>query len=245
VESRELIGELSDALRRDPWLKTSRVSIELTDRDVLTLSGLVPDVAAKRRAVALARTLTKQRALELVDSIRRRATVDDSDEEVADMVGHLLIDDSYFAECTVVLPKVGCYVMLHDAGHHAPTLRVTCRNREVLLAGWVGSLTQRRFAEVLAWSVPGCESVVNELIVSPPQSDNDAELTEAVRLSLEKDPLIDASALELTTADGAVEIHGVMTSDLERQVALNDIWAVDGVANVTDATQTAPRGPLP
>jgi osmotically-inducible protein OsmY len=67
----------------------------------------------------------------------------------------------------------------------------------VTLNGDVPSLSHKRLAGALAWWVPGCRDVVNGLEEVPPEEDNDDELTDAVRLVLEKNPFVNATKIRV------------------------------------------------
>jgi hypothetical protein len=108
----------------------------------------------------------------------------------------------------------------------------------VTLTGRVGSLTHRRLAEVLAWWTAGCELVENRLRVVPPEKENDGELTDAVRMVLEKDPLVHSSQISVAVDHGEVTLNGYVASDEERQLAVMDAWYVPGVREVVDRIQS-------
>jgi len=66
---------------------------------------------------------------------------------------------------------------------------VSVEDGVVTLDGRVSSLSHKSLAGALAWWVPGSRDVINGIEVAPPQEISDSEITEAVRLVLEKDPL--------------------------------------------------------
>lgn len=113
-------------------------------------------------------------------------------------------------------------------------IEIEVREGTVILAGQVLSLTHRRLAEVLAWWAAGCERVENLLHVVPPEQETDDELTDAIRLVLEKDPLVRPDALKVTVRDGVVTLEGGLASDDERLLAVQDVWYVPGVQDVVD-----------
>lgn len=53
------------------------------------------------------------------------------------------------------------------AGCRAPRVKVEAIGNEVILSGTVGSLQERRSAEVAAWATPGVSSVKNYITVTP------------------------------------------------------------------------------
>ena len=103
----------------------------------------------------------------------------------------------------------------------------------VTLDGRVPGLAHKRLAGVLAWWVPGVRDVVNGLEVVPPEADDDGEITDAVRIVLEKDPLVDASRIGVSSHDAVVTLRGTVRSEVERRMAEWDAWCVFGVDVVT------------
>ena len=79
----------------------------------------------------------------------------------------------------------------------AGVITFTVEDGVVTLDGRVPSLSHKRLAGVLVWWVPGSRDVINGLEVSPIQEDNDDEVTDAIRLVLEKDPFINAGQIQL------------------------------------------------
>jgi osmotically-inducible protein OsmY len=84
------------------------------------------------------------------------------------------------------------------------------------------------------WWLDGCEYVDNQLQIAPPEEDADNEITDAVRIVLEKDPLVHAGQLLVGTAGGVVVLNGSLASKEEKQLAIMDAWYVPGVADVVD-----------
>ena len=79
---------------------------------------------------------------------------------------------------------------------------------------------------------------IRALYLSNAQGIYDDELIDALRIVLEKDPLVHADQLALHAQDGRVTIEGFLASDEERQLALLDAWYVPGVHEVIDRIQT-------
>jgi len=101
----------------------------------------------------------------------------------------------------------------------------------------VVNLTHCRLAEVLAWWAAGCERVENLLHVVPPEQETDDELADAVRLVIEKDPLLRADQLLITVQHGVITLDGYAASDEERHLAERDTWYIPGVQDVVDRIQ--------
>jgi osmotically-inducible protein OsmY len=84
----------------------------------------------------------------------------------------------------------------------------------------------------LAWWVPGSRDVVNGLVVTPDQADNDFEMADAVRLTLEKDPYVNAAQIRVGALDGIVRLQGLVPTESEKEMAEADAWYVFGVDKV-------------
>src|SRR3569833_1088594 len=111
---------------------------------------------------------------------------------------------------------------------------IAARSGVVQLSGKVDSLSHRRLAEVRAWWTGGCELVEKMLKVSPPERETDDELTAAVRLELEMDPLVHADQNYTRARDGVVTLEGYVTSIEEKKLAIMDTWYIPGVLEVAD-----------
>jgi osmotically-inducible protein OsmY len=83
------------------------------------------------------------------------------------------------------------------------------------MEGELADVGAKKIALERAASVPGVEHIVD-----------------AVRLVLEKDPLVDASQLGVSTHQAVVTLTGVVRSEVERQAAERDAWCVFGVDEV-------------
>jgi osmotically-inducible protein OsmY len=104
----------------------------------------------------------------------------------------------------------------------------------VVLEGQVPSLSHKRLAGVLAWWVPGTQNVLNCLIVEPPEEDSDDEMTDALRLVLEKDPFVNADQIRVTSNDRTVTLEGLVPNEAESEMAEQDAWCIFGVDRVVN-----------
>jgi len=68
--------------------------------------------------------------------------------------------------------------------------------------------------------------------VSPAQEDSDDETTEAVKLVLEKDPLLNANRVRVHTSGAVVTLEGLVANEVESRMAEMDAWYVIGVDRV-------------
>lgn len=178
---------------------------------VLTISGEAPDLAARRRLVARLRTLGG------VERVEDRLCVEPG-QPMADADLERLVAATLSSE-----PALG-----------GLAIGVRAAGGVLHLEGTVWSLSHRRLAGVLAWWAPGTRDVDNRIQVSPPERDGDHELADAVRLVLEKDPLVDASQLTVQARAGEVTLRGCLPSPEQRRLAVLDAFYVDGVDEVRE-----------
>lgn len=102
----------------------------------------------------------------------------------------------------------------------------------VTLAGEQDALAKKRLAGSIAWWVAGVTDVRNRIAVRPEEADSDDEITTAVRVAFDKDPLVDTLRYQVATRQGVVYLGGVASSPIARQAAEDDAWGVWGVQDV-------------
>ena len=108
------------------------------------------------------------------------------------------------------------------------------------LAGTVGSLTHRRLADVLAWWTPGTCGVRNLVHVVPVEQDTDEELSDALRIILDKDPWLAAATIAVSVKDRTVTLEGVVTAEEQGRMAEQAAWYILGVHGVNNRLQVRP-----
>jgi osmotically-inducible protein OsmY len=227
----EIVEQLAEAIERDTRIAARPHDIRIARLDhVLRLEGEVPDIAAKRRACAHALACP---GIQVIDRIRVLPDEPMADGLIRVHVVDSLLEDTAFGDCTLRFERDGEVVVAREAiifPHGSVCVHVA--DGEVTLEGNVPSLAHDRLAGVLAWWVPGTRNVVDDLLVSPPEEDSDEEITEAVRLALEKDPLVDAAQVAVTTRGRVVTLTGTLASDVQRHACERDAWYVNGVLDV-------------
>jgi osmotically-inducible protein OsmY len=234
-----LLTDINAALASDTRLDIEQLSVGLnSDSGHITLDGRVADIMMKRLAANAVRSVAGD-AHPVQDRLRLRARVE-GQLELRDEVVKLLAAESMFSDHTLIVEHGGNREIIHQGTPDAYEMNVQVENGLVTLSGRTMSLSHRRFAEVLIWWTPGCERVDNRLQVDPPEEDTDDEITDVVRMVLEKDPLVHASQLSVGTAGEVVEIRGLVASDEERRLAALDAWYVPGVREVIDKIEVSP-----
>lgn len=231
----EIVKQTHAALEREPRVNLHHCSIHLAAREgELTLEGEVDSVAAKKLALSLAQGVPG------VTRITDRLTVTPrerkGDGEMLDTLAHLFLRECDMKNCTLRQRDQRGAELLHEAvgDDGSGEIEFSAADGILTLEGHVLSLSHRRIAEVLAWWVPGCRGVDNRLEVTPAEEDNDDEITDALRLVLEIDPLIHADQILVRTTLGVVSLDGVVAREEEKRSAELDAWYVPGVGEVVN-----------
>lgn len=228
-----LVNAIYAALVQD-----ARVNLVVSQLDIhvsggkLVLDGTVENIPSKRIATNLASQMAG--AQYHVEDRLRVSTDAVPDSVLRDKIAEVLTGEPVFSSYNILVEAGGQRGTLRDLGTAAGTLWIGLHDGVVTLDGEVESLTHSRLAEVLIWWIPGCQRVDNRIQVVPPERDTDEELTDAVRIVLEKDPLVHASQVRVGTAAGVVELDGQLPSEDEHTLTLLDTWAVPGVWEVYD-----------
>jgi osmotically-inducible protein OsmY len=231
----EILKAVRAAFESEPRIELHRGTVHLAVMDgTLTLEGDVASLAARRLALRLAREIDG--VGEVVDCLRVAAPVARGDGEISASLAHALLTECDFKNCTVRRHESGRIETLHQAlgDDRSGEITFAVGDGVVTLEGDVISLTHRRLAEVLAWWATGTRQVANRLQVVPPEEDHDGEITDAVRLALELDPLVHADQVRVATTLGVVSLDGVVTQRGESQRAEHDAWCVAGVNEVVN-----------
>jgi osmotically-inducible protein OsmY len=234
IASEDLVDEFTAALEREPGVDTREwpVNVHLNQGN-LVLEGKLDSIAAKKMALAVARRIAGDEAVE--DLLRIKPGEAKGDADLREGVINALLREPALGECTLQVKVDGRLDTVHEthdeSGGH---IEIDVHDGLVTLSGHVVSLSHLRLAEVLVWWVAGCELVRNELQVMPAEEDNDGEISDAVRIVLEKDPLVHAGQLVPRVRNGTVTLNGFVASNEEKHIAIMDTWYVPGVRNVVD-----------
>lgn len=237
LQADEMAATVQAALERSAEVNLHNSQIRLAVQDArLVMTGEVPDIVAKRAAhLTAVRLLGVDRVL---DKLYVKPVVQRSDAEIAAFLEDMLIQERAFRDNP--LRVTAGSAESHPPGGAAPVggeITLSVSDAVVTLAGTVGSLTHRRLAEVLAWWSPGVRAVHNFLHVVPEEVDNDAELCDALRIVLEKDPSLDAGSIGVQVKARVVTLQGTVSTEEQRRKALQDAWYILGVHGVDNRLQ--------
>lgn len=229
-----VVKQVEAALQHVSRIDLQRFPLAMDFRDgSLILEGEVADIACKKLALEAAGAVSGVRGI--VDRLRVAPSERLGDGAVRDSVCELLLRDVDFQNCTLRTRMSGQVHSRREAmADSSGSIEVSVADGVVTLTGQVISLSHKRVAGVLAWWARGCRDVINGLAVEPPEDDNDDEVTDAVRLVLETDPLVPADQIGIGTRNYVVTLTGVVSTEEEKKQAEMDAWyvfAVDKVIN--------------
>lgn len=206
------------------------------DGSLVTLEGDVRDVAAKKLAVEAAGSVPGVRGV--IDRLRIGPAETNGNGALRTAVCRRLLDDPDFRNCTIRAHVKGRLEILREQGAEScGQIAVAAEDGVVTLTGDVISLSHKRKAGVLAWWSQGCRDVVNALVVTPHEDDNDDEITDALRLILETDHRVHAEQIAIRSEDHVVTLEGVVASHDERRIAEQDAWYLYAVERVINKLQ--------
>ena len=234
LEKEHVLKKVRAAFEHNPQINLHRFPIQMNWSDeVLTLEGEVETIAAKKLAMELAAATPGVRGI--VDRLHVVPATHMGDGAILDAVNHALIGDSALQNCTIRVREKGTVTTVREAYPvEQGVIEISVHDGVVLLDDHVPSLIHKRLAGVLAWWVPGCRDVTNGLGVEPPEQDSDEEITEAVRVVFEKNRLVNADQIRVSTRNALVTLEGLVLNNTQKQIAEFDTWYVFGVDRVVN-----------
>ncbi|GFO70772.1 hypothetical protein GMLC_43510 [Geomonas limicola] len=231
IRSEEVIGAVLAAFEREPRVNLHKSPIDLRFEDgVLTLSGEVDGIAAKKLALELA--AAPRPVSGVVDRLRVAPAERMEDGAIRDHVCDALLSEPVFEEFSIqVVIKQDLEPVRSLMSRYE--IQVEVNDGVVILNGIVESISHKRMAGVLAWWVPGSRDVVNGLELAHSE-DNDEEVVDSLRLVLEKDPMVNASQLRLSCRNLVVTLDGAVSTESAKSTAEADAWYLFGVNGVVN-----------
>jgi hypothetical protein len=149
VDSEAVLTEVRQALRGGPRVDFDRQSIHLTfAKGELLITGEVASIAAKRRAVIRAATISS--VTRIVDELCVRSKMSLPDGEIRDLLGKALVEEPTLGGCTIREGSRGGFRMLRMPLTVVGRMDFKVRQGVVTLEGEAPSLAQKRLASVLS-----------------------------------------------------------------------------------------------
>lgn len=236
----QLQASVMAAFENDPRINPHKDRIRIADLNgVLTLEGEVSEIATKR--LAALRAESAPGVFKVENRLRVTPAEVRGDGAIRDSLLKFLLGEPVFRNCTIrVVEKGETRTLQSITGDSAGWLEVSAQDGTLSLVGEVISLSHMRMAELLAWWTPGCQDVINSIRVLPAEEDTDAEVSDALLLGLEKDPLIQADQTHVSTSDHVVTLDGYLRTEEERRMAERDAWYIPGVRDVVNRIEVRP-----
>jgi len=231
ADARSTLEAIRRALGAEPRIDLAHHHLALAfEGDVLTMEGEMAGVAAKRLALERAAHVSGVRFI--VDRLRVRPARSMTAAEIRDHLCHALLEEPAFRNCALRSRHAGELERIREPMGSVGRIDVEVADDVITLSGEVPSLVHKRLAGVFAWWVPGTRDVVDGLEVVPAEEDNEGEVADAVRIALEKDPLVDATGISVAVRGAVVTLEGSVPSAVQRDIAEADAWYVFGVDEV-------------
>jgi osmotically-inducible protein OsmY len=237
LSKRLIVKEIQARFENEPRINVHHHPIHLSfDNDDVILEGETESVAAKKLALEIAGAV--HGAGRIVDRLRVAPAERMGDAEIRDHVCRVLIQEPVFFTCSIrAWVKNHLETVRESDIEPAGEIAVEVRDGVVILNGAVPSLSHKRLAGVLAWWVPGSRDVINGLEEVPAEEDSDDEITDALRLVLEKDPFVNSDQIRVTTLHSIVTLEGAVPNRETSELAEFDAWYVFGVDGVINKLQ--------
>jgi osmotically-inducible protein OsmY len=235
-----IVARVRAALEFEPRINLHRfpLAFKVLDDGTLLLEGDVEDIAAKKIALKLAASVPGTAGI--VDRLGVAPARRMSDGQIRDHVRDALLEEPALVHCAITAHGDRSLAPVRGAVPRGPcVLEIEVRDGVVTLNGQVDSLAAKRLARVLAWWIPGVRDVVNGIEVVPEQADSDDEISDAVRIALETDPLVNADGIRVATENAAVTLTGAVADEQQRRSAEADAWYVFSVNIVLNQLELA------
>lgn len=230
--ARRVMKEVRTVLELDHRVNLHHNPIKLDIRDdTLFLEGEVESVATKKLALEYAAAVAGEGHIS--DRLLVKPGEEMEDEDLCQLVFETLDGESAFND-TALHSRIG---RTEKAGRDTPRgssdhIEMDVENGVVSLSGQVESYAHKALAGVLAWWRRGTRDVVNNLTVDHPMEDPDGEMTDALRMVLEKDRLVRSAQIRAVCRDFTVYLDGVVRNAAERRLVEADAWYLFGVNDV-------------
>jgi len=224
------------ALLADPRIDLARHPLRIScSGGIVTLEGELGTVAARRQAAAIAAAVPGVRSV--ADRLHLRPSRRLGDPELLDRLRDALFHEPGLAAYTLRLMGATRAQLVRRPDQARGLIVFSVSDGVVTLEGETETLRDRHLAGLAAWGVQGCRDVLNHMTVKSPEPDRDAEMAEAVRLALQKDPELHPDRLQVSSRGGVVFLRGQVPSPRERACAENDAWFIDGVSGVENGIE--------
>lgn len=222
-------------------LHHSPIEIGIADGSLI-LEGEVGDVVTKKCASQLLRKKNLAGVAKVVDRLTIKPTEHRGDGDLQEALCQSLLTDSTFHNLTLQVrakeehsperERVEFETWQTADREPSGIVKISVIEGVVILEGHVPSPAHKHLIEAISWWLRGCRNVENYLEVIPATEETDAELTDALRLVLEKDRLIEDDQIRIDTQDRVITLKGFIATAEEKAMVEADAWCLSGVKEV-------------
>jgi osmotically-inducible protein OsmY len=193
-------------LRLDPAVSHALIQAQVS-QGIVTLTGSVNDLPARRRAVRIAESV--RGVLGVIDQITVTPEARPDEDIRKDILAALLND-----------PATESY-----------QVAASVQDAVVTLTGSVGSWAESQLAQRIAEGVKGVKDIHNDISVNYAAQRSDEEMTADIQAVLHWDIWLEGDPLQVTVKNGVVALTGTVGSAIAKTRAGWDAW-VNGVLSV-------------
>lgn len=230
------ITAILKALASDPEVGPFAERIRLRPGDPWRIEGEVGSVAARRKAVRVARRSAP--GLSFEDAVRLEREICRSDQGLARAVREALRTEPVFQGVPVVEPGV------RPPAAEQPWIGVIAHDGVVYLGGRL-DLAGRSVAEALAWETAACSDVVNLISREPDPGRFDEAVAEAVHTLVAEHPALFGQRIAVSSAHGEITLEGEVSDPRQREIAVGLCWLIPEVREVHDRLAPADASAQP
>ena len=233
--AQKALAAMRSEKRIGPHFKPDALTVDADG--VATIEAEVENVAIKR--LVLERLAGTKGVSGIVDRLRVKPAAPMSDDGIRDHLRKAYYQEPSFQHFDIKERVKGETQLVRGTGNSAPGfIEIEVEGGVATLNGSVPSLAAKRLAGVLAWWVPGNRDVINGITVDPPEEDAPIRIEEAVRIALDKDPLVDSSQIRVGARGRVVRLTGWVATEALRDAAEWDAWYIFGVDDVINEIET-------
>jgi osmotically-inducible protein OsmY len=198
---------VKDALRHDARIDASEITVNTEER-IVTLSGKVKNLAAKRYADLEAKKING----------------------VLSVINKIVVMPSYRRD-TDITNDVRRRI-LNSAVIESQGIIVTCVDGKVTLSGKVATWSEAQEARLLASEVRGVKDVTNGLWAEHKGKRNDQEIKDDAVAAIDGDVYLSGLPITVSVKDGIVSLEGSVGSAYEKDRAGGDLLLISYVKGV-------------
>ncbi|ADJ28260.1 BON domain-containing protein [Nitrosococcus watsonii] len=239
----EVIKQARALLEHDERINLHPSPIEISVCDgSLILKGEVENLTTKRCALQLLRNKSMIGIHRLVDQLMVKPAEHRDDGALRDALCQALLADSTFHNCTLLARvKTGAEQELEQGGFEtwqqadrepSGLIKISIAAGTVSLEGKVPTPSHKHLIEAMSWWLRGCRNVANKLEVDPAREETDGELSDALRLILEKDRFVEADQIRIDIQNRVMTLYGFVATREEKERVEGNAWSLSSIAEV-------------